>query len=71
LALEAEENSPQEILEATEEMLARLENKFKYSHESEKLIQAYHKLWAGSDTIGSCKTPIGIAWLKKYQDLYF
>jgi putative glycosyltransferase (TIGR04372 family) len=71
LGLEPEENSPQDILEATEEMLARLENKFKYSHESEKLIQAYHKLWAGSDTIGSCKTPIGIAWLKKYQDLYF
>jgi putative glycosyltransferase (TIGR04372 family) len=71
LNLEAEENSPQEILEATEEMLARLENKFSYSSESEKLIQSYYKLWAGSDTIGSCKTPIGIAWLKKYQDLYF
>lgn len=72
LGLEPEENSPQDILEATEEMLARLENKFKYSHESEKLIQSYHKLWAGSGSIGSSsKTPIGIAWLKKNQDLYF
>jgi putative glycosyltransferase (TIGR04372 family) len=70
--LEAEETSPQEILEATQEMLARLEGKFKYSPESEKLIQAYHKLWNESGLTGSPnKTPIGIAWLKQNRDLYF
>jgi putative glycosyltransferase (TIGR04372 family) len=72
LGLEAEENSPQEILEATQEMLARLEGSFKYSPESEKLIQAYHKLWRESGLEGSLnKTPIGITWLKQNRDLYF
>ncbi len=70
--LEAEENSSQDILEATEEMLARLEGKFRYAHESKTLIQAYHKLWHESGVAGSSiKTPIGIAWLKKNRDLYF
>ena len=72
LGLEVEENSAQDILEATQEMLARLEGSFRYSPDSERLIQAYHKLWARSGAIGSpSKTPIGIAWLKKNQDLYF
>ena len=70
--LEAEAISPQEILEATQEMLARLEGRFKYSPESERLIQAYNKLWneLGGPTRAQCKTPIGIAWLKKNQQLY-
>jgi putative glycosyltransferase (TIGR04372 family) len=72
LGLEAKEISPHDILEATQEMLARLENTFNYSPESKKLIEAYHKLWGESGVIGSpSKTPIGIAWLKKNQSLYF
>ena len=72
LGLETEENSPQEILEATQEMLERLENRFSYSPDSEKLIQAYHKLWSESTVSSrSSKTPIGIAWLKKHLALYF
>tara|TARA_Y100001960_G_scaffold313372_1_gene376237 strand:+ start:309 stop:1556 length:1248 start_codon:yes stop_codon:yes gene_type:complete len=72
LGLEVEESNPQEILEVTKEMLARLEGRYKYSPESEKLIQAYQKLWNESDLEGSSiKTPIGIAWLKKNQSLYF
>jgi putative glycosyltransferase (TIGR04372 family) len=70
--LEAEEASPQEILDATKEMLARVEGTYKPSPESEKLMQAYHKLWEESGLLGSpSKTPIGSAWLKKYQALYF
>jgi putative glycosyltransferase (TIGR04372 family) len=72
LGLEKEEASPQDILEATQEMLARAEGKFNYSPESEKLIQAYHKLWEKSDVHGNhVKTPIAISWLKKNQALYF
>ena len=53
-------------------MLERMENKFSYSLDSEKLIQAYHKLWGESNVNGrSNKTPIGIEWLKKNQALYF
>ena len=70
--LEPEENSPQDILEATKEMLERLENKFNYSPDSEKLMQAYRKLWGESNVFGRLnKTPIGIEWLKKNRDLYF
>ena len=70
--LELEENSPEDILEVTQEMLERMENKFSYSLDSEKLIQAYHKLWGESNVNGrSNKTPIGIEWLKKNQALYF
>ena len=70
--LETEEASSQDILEATKEMLARLEGTFKYSEEEEKLILTYYKLWGESGLIGApSKTPIGIAWLKKNRALYF
>jgi putative glycosyltransferase (TIGR04372 family) len=70
--LEKEDITPEDLLELTKEMLARLEGRFKYSPESERLIRAYNKLWAASGAFGSSiKTPIGIAWLKKNQDLYF
>ncbi len=72
LGLETEEISSQDILEITKEMVARLENKFSYSHESTKLIQAFCKLWSESGVSGSqTKTPIAISWLKKNQALYF
>jgi putative glycosyltransferase (TIGR04372 family) len=67
--LETEETNSQEILEATIEMLARLENRFEESNESENLNQIYKKLWEGS---GFCQSeaPVGIGWLKKNRDLY-
>jgi hypothetical protein len=72
LGLEAEEISSQDTLEATKEILARLENKFSYSPESYKLIQAFLKLLSKSGVSGSqTKTPIAIDWLKKNQALYF
>lgn len=72
LGLEAEETSSHDILEVTKEMLARLDNTFSYSPESKKIIQAFQKLWSESGVLGSqTKTPIGIAWLKKNQSLYF
>jgi putative glycosyltransferase (TIGR04372 family) len=70
--LEAEEINSQDILEATKEMLDRLEGKFNYSPESEKLINAYYKLIEELDFRGSSmKTPIAINWLTKNQDLFF
>ena len=72
LGLEIEENSPQDILEATQEMLERLENRFSYSPDSEKLIQAYHKLWSESTVSARLsKTPIGVSWLKQNRGLFF
>ena len=72
VGLEIEDNSPQEILEVTQEMLTMLEGQFEYSSESEKLMQAYHKLWRESDVRANlCKTPIGLAWLKNNLTIYF
>ena len=49
-------------------MLARLENRFEYSPESEKLMQAYYKFFSkGSDLETNSKIPVGIAWLKKIR----
>ena len=70
--LEVELASAEDILEATKEMIARLENRFEYSPESEKLMQAYYKLFSkisGYET--NSKIPVGITWLKKNQDLFF
>ena len=70
--LETEPINPQEILEATKEMLDRVEGKFRYSPESKKLIEAYYKLFDEVEFRGSSiKTPIGIAWLTKNRDIYF
>jgi putative glycosyltransferase (TIGR04372 family) len=62
-----------DILEATQEMLARLEGKFSYSPESERLIEAYSKLRSkvNISQARQCKSTIGIAWLKRNQNLYF
>jgi putative glycosyltransferase (TIGR04372 family) len=72
LGLELEENSPEDILSATEEMLGRLEGTFKYSPEEERLGNNFQKLWSKSNIV--CRdvpTPIGIEWLKQNKDLYF
>jgi hypothetical protein len=71
LGLELEDNSPQDILEATREMVARVEETFQYSPEEEKLMRAFQELWSQSDAL--CKdvpTPIGVEWLKKNKDLF-
>ena len=70
--LEVEAMSSQDILEAAKEMLDRVEGRFRYSPESENLIQAYHKFWDAKNFPGrSIKTPIGIDWLTKNKDIYF
>ena len=72
LGLEWEDNSPQDLLEAAKEMVARMEGTFQYSHKQEKLMQAFQKLWSQSDIVGrNILTPIGIEWLEKNKDLYF
>lgn len=71
LGIEAEENSPEDILKVTKEMYGRLEGAFKYSPEEEKLVQAFQEKWSQADLV--CKdvpTPIGIEWLKENKNLY-
>lgn len=72
LGLKVENNSPKDILEATREMLARVEGTFQYSPEEEKLMCAFQELWSQSDILGrNISTPIGIEWLQRNKELYF
>jgi putative glycosyltransferase (TIGR04372 family) len=71
LGLELEDNSSQDILEAVQEIKARVEGTFQYSPEEKKMMQDFQKQWSESDVL--CRdvpTPIGIEWLKKHRDLY-
>ena len=72
MGLIVEDNSPQDILEATKEMLNRLEGIFQYSQEEEKLIQSFQKIWFQSNPLYKDITkPIGIEWLKKNNSCIF
>ena len=72
LGLIVEDNSPQDILEATKEMLNRLEGIFQYSQEEEKLIQSFQKIWSQANPLyNDITTPIGIEWLKKNNSCIF
>jgi putative glycosyltransferase (TIGR04372 family) len=69
LGLELEDNSPQDILEVTQEMMARTEGVFQYSPEEEKLMESFKELMSQSDIhCRNVENPIGIEWLKKNKD---
>jgi putative glycosyltransferase (TIGR04372 family) len=72
LNLELEDNSPQDILLVTREMMDRLDGTFNYSLKEERLVEAFNESWAPPDASDQRRpTPIGIEWLKKNKDLYF
>ena len=69
MGLELEDNSPQDILEVTQEMMARTEGVFQYSPEEEKLMESFKELMSQSDIhCRNVENPIGIEWLKKNKD---
>lgn len=69
LGYEYEDNTPQEILEVTKEMLARLDGSFKLSEEDENLIQKYFDLFKPNNLSYKVKTPIGLHFLKNKPEL--
>ena len=71
LGLEYEDNSPEDIVEVTREMIDRLEGRFKYHDEDRLPVQEYYDLLNQSRILcREVKTPIGRDWLKKNRDLY-
>lgn len=62
-------NSPEEILAITEEMLARLEGGFEVTADDEDLQRQYRDLLSPSDyAFGACSR-IGRDWLRAHRDL--
>ena len=71
LGLGYEDNSPEDIVEVTQEMIDRLEGRFEYHDEDRLLMHEYYDLLSKSRILcRKVKTPIGRDWLKKNRGLY-
>ncbi len=71
LGYEYEDNTPDEILEATKEMLSRLSGTFELSKEDEKLLQEYFNIFKPNNLAYNVKTPIGMQFLKNNPKIVF
>ena len=66
-----EENSPQEILDATVEMFARLENSYTSTSQDRELLRKYFNFFPTDLPASRNKNPIGHKFLREYAHLYF
>ena len=67
---EFEENTPEEILDVTKEMIRRLDGSFSLSEEDTRLLEKYFELYPEDHWTKEIKNPIGIEFLKKNQLLF-
>ncbi|VEN74512.1 conserved hypothetical protein [Candidatus Desulfarcum epimagneticum] len=67
---EYEDNTEQEILEATQEMFARLEGKWKPTIEDQKLLEKYFQAFPEDHWSFQVETPIGLNFLKKHRKIF-
>jgi len=67
---EYENNTPEEILDATKEMVARLEGTWHPSEENQKLLKKYYQAFPVDHWSVEVKTPIGLDFMKKYKHLF-
>jgi len=68
---EYENNTPQEILEATKEMMARVDGTFQMSAEEHELMQKYFDLFQPENLSYNIKTPVGLDFLKKNPEVFW
>lgn len=66
-----EDNSPEEILDVTVEMIERLEGRYHPTEEDTQLLNKYYSLYPKNHWAEKNKTPIGIKFLKENQKLFF
>jgi putative glycosyltransferase (TIGR04372 family) len=64
-----EENSPDEIADATEEMLAIVEGTYVESNEDKRLRDAYLDMWRAIDQTPPVNALISARFLRRHQDL--
>lgn len=65
------ENTEDEILRVTEEMVQRLESDFFFSEDDSNLLDKYFQLYSEDHWAKEIKTPIGIDFLKRNIHLFF
>lgn len=70
LGYEYEDNTPSEILDATKEMLKRIEGNFNLPIEELKLLKDYHNLFPPGNPSRLVRTPIGNDFLKSNRELF-
>lgn len=63
------DNTPEEILAATREMLDRLDGKYNISEEDKNLQQLYFSLFPDGHRSAKIRTPMGIEFLRSHQEL--
>lgn len=63
------DNTPEEILEVTREMLDRLDGKYRPSAEDEMLQKLYFSLMSMDHCLKEVKTPIGADFIRLHKDL--
>ncbi|MEE3145732.1 MAG: TIGR04372 family glycosyltransferase, partial [Bacteroidota bacterium] len=68
---EYEDNTPEEILEATIEMHKRSNGHFKMSSEENDLIKKYFDLFQTDNLSYNSQTPVGLDFLKKNPDVFW
>ena len=66
------DNTPQDILAATKEMLERVRNQWRPNdHEQTLLKRYYEEFWVNNPIAAHVKTPVGLTWLQENTQLYF
>jgi len=64
------QNTPDEILRVTQEMLNKLEGRFSYTEEDASLLKRYYSEFWVHTFSKDVKNPIGIDYLREYKNLF-
>ncbi len=67
---EYEDNTAEDILDVTKEMIERLEGKFVQSDEDKAMLRKYHALFPDEHWSAQVKTPVGREFLRKNRQLF-
>ena len=65
-----ENNSSEDILDVTQEMMARLDGTFEFSDADRELLDKYFQLFEPGNWSYGIGTPIGLKFLKKYPEMF-
>lgn len=71
LSYKYEDNSQQEILEITKEMIERLDGVFRMSKEDEILLERYFDLFQPENFSYKVRNPVGLHFLKNNPEVFF
>jgi len=68
---EYQNNTSQEILEVTKEMMARLNGAFQIKEEDKRLMEKYYDLFKPKNMSYKIKNPPGLHFIRNYREVFF